>query len=257
MAAFHTFQCRPKQSKHDKKRYPHLCHWCGRINHGLLEGRGCCGSWATLSQLLEIWQSASNFGDQPWFPEQIPLHIECCVYKCLIFSRGIWMTLNRCRILWSQVLHNPNSLHGWSLSSTADSPSQHPSNSSRGNEEMMSPQPQVVSFTVSFRPAWSRVTRNIDKDISTSLSFETQLWEVSTAGSLVEIPSNASNRRAWCFTPTAGPWDDPPVPTLTQVSAIYTQVHICFKNRFLKNTEKNAVSFQNLKNPNLNRSLPL
>lgn len=118
MTSFHTFQCRPKQSKHDKKRYPHLCHWCGRINHGLLEGRGCCGSWATLSQLLEIWQSASNFGDQPWFPEQIPLHIGCCVYKCLIFSVGIWITLNPCRILWSQVFHNPNSLHGWSPSST-------------------------------------------------------------------------------------------------------------------------------------------
>lgn len=105
MSSFHTFQCRPKQSKHEKKkRYPHLCHWCGRINHGLLEGRGCCGSWATLSQLLEIWQSASNFGDQPWFPEQIPLHIGYCVYKCLIFSLGIWITLNRCRTLWSQVL---------------------------------------------------------------------------------------------------------------------------------------------------------
>lgn len=133
---------------------------------------------------------------------------------------------------------------------------------------MMSPQPEVVSFIFFVRhgqesqgtskwgksTAWSlkddsllkihlELPKKTRKDISTSLIFETQLWEVITAGSLVEIPSNASNRRAWCFTPTAGPWDDPPVPTLTQVSAIYTQVHICFKNKFLKNTEKKCCLF--------------
>ena len=37
--------------------------------------------------------------------------------------------------------------------------------------------------------------------------------------SLVETPSRACKRRAWCLTPTAGPWDDPPVPTWGKAQA--------------------------------------